>query len=97
MIPVLFHPQAEAELVAAASWYEEEQTDLGKRFLSSVEDGISRIRINQKLFPLVGGDVRRCLLHTFPFGILFRTRNNQIEVIAVMHLKRNPGYWQERL
>jgi len=46
MTPVVFHPHAEAELVAAASWYEGEQADLGKRFLSSLEDGISRIRIN---------------------------------------------------
>lgn len=97
MTPVLFHPQAETELVAAATWYEGEQTDLGKRFLSSLEDGISRIRINPNLFPLVNGDIRRCLLRTFPFGVLFRLRNQRIEIIAVMHLKRHPGYWQERL
>jgi len=53
MIPVLFHPQAEAELVAAASWYEGEQTDLGKRFLSSVEDGISRIKGAALHYPLL--------------------------------------------
>ena len=97
MIPVLFHPHAEAELIAAASWYEGEQADLGKRFLSSLEDGISRIRINPNLFPSVDGDVRRCLLRTFPFGILFRLRGNRIEIVAVMHLKRHPGYWRDRV
>jgi len=97
MTPVFFHPHAEDELTAAASWYEGEQADLGKRFLSSVEDGISRIRINPKLFPVVAGDIRRCLLRTFPFGILFRLRENRIEIVAVMHLKRNPDYWRERV
>lgn len=72
MTQVLFHPEAETELIAAASWYERKQADLGKRFLSSLEDGISRIRINPTLFPQVEGNVRRCLLRTFPFGILFR-------------------------
>lgn len=97
MTPIVFHPQAEIELVAAATWYEGEQTDLGKRFLSSLEDGISRIRINPKLFPFVDGDIRRCLLRTFPFAILFRQRTSRIEIVAVMHLKRHPGYWQERV
>lgn len=97
MIQVLFHPEAETELIAAATWYEGEQADLGKRFLSSLEDGISRMRINPNLFPLVDGDVRRCLLRTFPFGILFRSHGDRIEIIAVMHLRRNPGYWRERL
>ena len=97
MITVHFHPQAEAELIAAATWYEEQQKDLGKRFLSSVEDGISRLKINPLLFPLIDSEIRRCLTRTFPFGILFRYRNERIEVIAVMHLRREPGYWQERM
>jgi toxin ParE1/3/4 len=97
MTPVLFHPQAEIELIAAASYYDSQQEDLGKRFLSALEDGISRIKINPHLFPLMVGDVRRCLVRTFPFGILFRYRNERIEIIAIMYLKRNPGYWQERL
>ena len=97
MILVHFHPQAETELIAAATWYDGEQEDLGKRFLSTLEDGLSRIKINPLLFPVVDSDVRRCLLRTFPFGILFRFRNGRIEVVAVMHLKRTPGYWQERL
>ena len=97
MITIHFHPQAEAELIAAATWYNEQQKDLGKRFLSAVEDGISRLKINPLLFPLLDSEVRRCLTRTFPFGILFRYRNERIEVIAVMHLRREPGYWQERL
>lgn len=97
MNPIHFHPHAEAELIAAASWYEGEQADLGKRFLSSLEDGVSRIRINPNLFPLVDGEVRRCLLRTFPFGILFRLRDNRIEIVAVMHLKRHPDYWRNRV
>jgi len=96
MTSVFFHPEADAEVVAAANYYEGQQEDLGKRFLANVEDGIARIRINPRLYPLIDRDVRRCPTRTFPFGILFRDIEDRIEIIAVMHLRRKPGYWKER-
>ncbi len=96
MMSIFFHPEADAELVAAANYYEGQQEDLGKRFISNIEDGLARIRINPLLYPLIDGDVRRCLTRTFPFGILFRESGDTIEIIAVMHLRRKPGYWKER-
>ena len=97
MTPVFFHPEADAEVVAAANYYEGQQEDLGKRFLANVEEGLARIRINPLLYPHINGDVRRCLTRTFPFGILFRDNSIRIEIIAVMHLRRKPGYWKERV
>ncbi len=93
---MIFHPEADAEVTAAAVYYEGQQENLGKRFLSSIEDGIARIRINPRLYPLIDEDVRRCLTRTFPFGILFRDRGDGIEIVAVMQLRRKPGYWKER-
>lgn len=97
MTAVFFHPAADAEVIAAATYYEDQQEDLGKRFLSSIEDGLARIRINPHLYPQIDGDVKRCLTRTFPFGILFRDRGDRIEIIAVMHLRRKPAYWKERV
>ncbi len=34
MTPIRFHPEAESEMIAAALYYESQQKDLGKRFLS---------------------------------------------------------------
>lgn len=96
MIPTAFHPAAEEELIKAATYYELQQADLGKRFLSTVQDSIQRIQINPTLYPLVHLDVRRCLTRTFPFGILFRIRPQQIEIMAVMHQHRHPDYWKNR-
>ena len=97
MTAVFFHPEADAELIAAAVYYEGQQEELGKRFLSSVEYSLARIRINPRLYPVIDGNVRRCLARTFPFGVLFRDRADRIEIIAVMHLRREPGYWKERV
>jgi cytochrome P450 len=96
MTPVRFHPQAGAEMIDAAAYYESQQRDLGKRFLASVRNAIDNIVINPRLYPVVYLDVRRCLTKTFPFGVLFRILPDQIVVVAVMHLHRHPDYWKNR-
>lgn len=96
MIPVRFHSEAEAEMIHAAVWYEQQQQDLGERFLSSVQDGVNRIKINPRLYPVVEGSARRCLLQTFPFSIVFEIKPDALVVIAVMHHRRNPDYWKTR-
>ena len=96
MKSVRFHSEAEVEMIQAASWYEATQKDLGKRFLASVQDSVTRIELNPRLFPLVQGEVRRCLTKTFPFGVLFREESQQIVVMAVMQLHREPDYWKHR-
>ena len=85
--------QAKNDLFDAAGYYELEQAGLGKRFLDCVEDAISRIEENPGLYPFVDGDTRRCLTKRFPFGIMYYIANEAIEVVAIAHLKRKPGYW----
>jgi len=36
------------------------------------------------------------MVRRFPFGILYRIEPEQIVVVAVMHLRRRPGYWRDR-
>ncbi|NCC61878.1 MAG: type II toxin-antitoxin system RelE/ParE family toxin [Verrucomicrobiae bacterium] len=96
MIPVKFHPEADSEMLKAALYYESQQMDLGKRFLSSVQDAISQIQINPKIFPFVHIDVQRCMTKTFPFNVLFRLSEQKIVIVAVMHQHRHPDYWKNR-
>jgi plasmid stabilization system protein ParE len=96
MKPVRFHPDAEAEMIGAAAYYEAQQKDLGKRFLASVQDALTRICIAPGLYRIVEADVRRALTKTFPYGVLFRDMPEHLVVIAVMHLHRDPACWKER-
>ena len=97
MKAIQFHPEAEQEMVDAAAYYDSQRAGLGKRFLASVQDAVSRIRANPGQYQIVEDDVRRCLTHTFPYGVLFQRRGDQCVVIAVMHLHRDPGYWKQRV
>jgi hypothetical protein len=69
----------------------------GTEFLAEVERTIAAIVSHPKAAPKVKPDIRRRLLKRFPFGILYATTVDEIVVLAVMHLRRRPGYWQDRL
>jgi hypothetical protein len=60
MNSVYFHPEAESEMNDAAAWHETQQHNLGRRFLTSVQDALNRIQVHPKLYPIVESDVRRC-------------------------------------
>jgi len=93
---VKFHPDAEAEMLSAAAYYEAQQPYLGRRFLAAVQDAANRIAATPGLYPIVDLDVRRCLTKTFPYGLLFRVRSEAFVIMAVMHLSRDPDYWKDR-
>ena len=93
---VKFHPDAESEMISAAAYYETQQSDLGRRFLATVQDSINLILFNPRLYPVVELNVRRCLTKTFPFGVLFREMPEKIVIMAVMHLHRDPDCWKSR-
>ena len=97
MKTVRFHADAEAEMIEAAVYYETQQENLGKRFLASVQDALNRIQINPLLYQVVERDVRRCVTKTFPFGVLFMVLSEQVVIVAVAHLHRDPDYWKDRL
>lgn len=44
MKAVRFHPEAEAEMMDAAAYYEARQDDLGKRFPASVQESLRKVR-----------------------------------------------------
>ncbi len=97
MKPIRFHPQALAEFRAAAQYYDAQQKGLGLRLVDAVESAFGRIKGNPSLFRLVEEDVRKCRVVRFPYGVLFRERKIDIEIVAVMHLHRDPDYWKTRV
>lgn len=82
MKPARFHPEAKSEMIDAAVWYETQQEDLGKRFLTCVQNAINKIEIHPELYPIVEGDAHRCLTKTFPFGVIFRIKPSIIAIVA---------------
>jgi toxin ParE1/3/4 len=91
-----FHPEALAELSHAAGYYAEQSPGLELRFLAEVDRAIDGIEDDPKRWRIFTGDVRRVLVHVFPFSVLYTVTNDTIVVFAVVHLSREPGYWKSR-
>ena len=94
--PILFRPEAETELMEAASWYEERGKGLGAEFLRSLDATISAIERNPLAYPIIFGTVRRAVLRRFPYVVIYRPQDDEILIIACMHGRRDPKRWQER-
>lgn len=89
-------PESEQDLADAAIWYEEQREELGNQFLDETLSVFSVISETPLLFPTVHRNIRRALLHRFPFGVYYRVESDEIVVLAVMHGSRNPRRWKSR-
>jgi toxin ParE1/3/4 len=93
---VEFHPEAEAELLAAARHYEDQAENLGLDFLAAVEEPCERVLQFPELGPPFGAHLRRVLVPRFPYGVIYNLERARLVVIAVASLYRRPGYWRAR-
>ncbi|MGO9513150.1 MAG: type II toxin-antitoxin system RelE/ParE family toxin [Steroidobacteraceae bacterium] len=93
---VEFHPAADSELRAAAAYYQERVPGLGDEFLAEVERVCSRLSEQQSLGPRLDAEHRRLALRRFPFGLIYRLKSSKVQVVAVAHRRRRPGYWRRR-
>jgi plasmid stabilization system protein ParE len=69
MTPV-FHPEAEAEFNAAIDWYEARNLGLGAEFAEEVRAAIGRALAFPHAWQALEGEVRRTLVHRYPYGVL---------------------------
>ena len=90
---VIFSRYAKQELDEAVLYYEREYEGLGKRFKEEVKKASIRIADYPEAFSAVRGEIRKSLLHKFPYGLLYSIEKDHILIIAVAHQHRRPDYW----
>jgi plasmid stabilization system protein ParE len=95
-LPVVWIPEADADLTEARKWYEDIRRELGQRFALAVEATIDAIAGNPLQFPVVYRRRRRAGVRRFPYAIFFEVQEQRIVVIACFHGRRNPRRWQSR-
>jgi toxin ParE1/3/4 len=97
LIPVLFHPDAEAEFDHSIGFYEERSIGLGLNFEHEVLRGLSIIHNDPKRWPQHKSGARKYTLQRFPFSIYYLNLPDCIWVVAISHGSRKPGYWKDRV
>ncbi|MFQ5835430.1 MAG: type II toxin-antitoxin system RelE/ParE family toxin [bacterium] len=95
-VKVILSKLAKLELEDAIAYYEIEYPGLGKKFKQEVKISISRIAQYPEAWSLERGDIRKCLLHKFPYKLLYSIERDHIFIIAIAHQHRKPDYWIDR-
>ena len=94
---VEFHEDAVLEYEAALEWYLERSLLVASKFADALTRAIDMIVEAPHRWPAGSRGTRRFLLQRFPFAIVYRELPAAIQVLAIAHARRKPGYWKQRL
>ena len=94
---LIYHPDAEAELIEAAQFYERRVSTLGAQFLDAVDQAVRTIIDAPERWRVIDAEVRRYLMPRFPYAIYYSVTTGHIRILALKHHRRHPDYWRYRL
>ena len=92
-----FHPEAADEMASAYDWYHKRSESAARAFLLELDLSLRHIAEASERYPAFDSRTRRLVLPRFPFAVIYLAQEAVIEVVAVAHHKRRPGYWKSRL
>ena len=92
-----FHPEAKEEFLEEINYFERCRVGLGLEFSKEIFSTIQRIIHFPSAWSKFSKNTRRCLTNRFPFGVIYQIVEEEIVIIAVMQLNREPHYWEKRL
>jgi len=88
-------------MAEAARWYDSHRTGLGIEFLDAVDSAVGRIAEAPRLGSLVPGvsdqSIRRRPVRRFPYHVVYMELPDRLQILAMAHDRRRPGYWIGRL
>lgn len=93
------HVEAQAELAGAAAWYERQRAGLGLEFLAALRHALAAVDSAPGASARDADvpRVQRRRLPRFPHVVVFVDGPTERVVLAVMHPRRRPGYWRDRV
>lgn len=82
---------AERDIADAQKWYEDQQRGLAAEFHDEFNATIDRLTETPLIYPTIYCNVRRAVLHRFPYLVWYRVQSTLVTVIACTHAKADPG------
>lgn len=96
MIQLDWHPEARIENLEARAFYIGRSWRVADDYLYEINSGLDKIQQHPNRYPSYLHNTQRLVLQYFPFSIIYRQQLNAIQIIAIAHAKRRPGYWASR-
>lgn len=97
MKPLHYHPDARAEIDEAHLWYRRDSLQASDGFLEELIPAIDRVQSRPGTYTRYLHGTQRLVLQHYPYSIVFRERLHDIQIVAIAHASRRPGYWAGRL
>ena len=94
---IAFHPAAIEEGVEAARWYRLRSRRAAQRLVREITQALNRIADAPQRWPAGPQGTRKVRLPCFPFSIIYRDTGETVQILAIAHARRRPGYWKQRL
>ena len=94
---LIYHPDAEAELIEAAQFYEWRVPTLGAQCLDAADRAVCVIQETPERWSVIEAEVRHYLMPRFPYAIYYRVLSDHLRILAFKHHSRHPDYWRYRL
>jgi plasmid stabilization system protein ParE len=91
------HSSALAELKSAMLWYMERNEVAAHNFAAEIDRALDLVIEAPGRWPAGERATRKFVLRRFPFAVIYRETEKAVQVIAVAHGHRRPGYWKGRL
>ncbi len=81
------------EIEDSKEYYNLQQEKLGDRFKKEIQKSIDIILTSPELYPEIETDLRRCLMHKFPYAIFYTIDDETIVILSIAHQRRKPYRW----
>lgn len=93
MLDIRFSEYAYAEMQDAIEYYNLQQEGLGVIFQQELKNAVDRIAKFPMLYSISIENIRKCILHKFPYMFFYIHTDEIILVLSVAHQHRKPFYW----
>ena len=81
-------PEAELDLEVAAGWYEARRRGFGAEFYDELSQRLDSLADSALLYEERFSGVRRLFSRRFPYAIYYRILDDEVVVIAILHMRR---------
>jgi plasmid stabilization system protein ParE len=92
-----FFEEADQELEEQRAWYRERSVSAEAGFLNELDHAIEQVVAAPHQWPRFRFGTRRYVFPKYPFSLIYSLENDAINVVAIAHENRKPGYWRIRL
>lgn len=89
-------PEAADEANDAFNWHEDQRPGLGGEFYRELTRGLEFVVENPLLPRIAYRGLRKRKLDRFPYLIVYRVTDEELSVVSVFHVSRDPKIWKKR-